>query len=105
MANETIFTSQTPNNSSAVAGTSRSLAMKWSTNATGKRVIGGRVWIPDTGLQAGMRWQLWQAPSTILQNILLDGHSGTPSSWMDVNGITTELITQSQNYFVGLFIP
>lgn len=105
MATETIFTSQTPNQESAVGGTARMLAMKWKTNATGKRVTAMRVWLPSTGLQTGMRCQLWRAPSTLLQNILLDGHSGTPSSWMPVSGVSVENITPNQDYYAAFFIP
>lgn len=105
MALETIYNAETPGSTDAVAGTARMLGMKWDTSATGKVVTGGRVWIPATGLEAGMRWQLWEAPSTLLQDILLDGHSGTPDSWMPIVGVTTETITQSQDYYVTFYIP
>lgn len=105
MALETIYNAETPGSTDGVAGTARMLGMKWDTSSTGKQVTGGRVWIPATGLAAGMRWQLWEAPSTLLQDILLDGHSGTPDSWMPIVGVTNEAITQSQDYYVTFYIP
>lgn len=105
MTSETIFTSQTPSLTDAVSGVARQLGMKWSTSASGKRVTGGRVWIPDTGKPTGMRWQLWQAPSTLLQDILLDSMSGSANSWMTVTGVTPQNITASQNYYVTEYFP
>lgn len=102
---ETIFTSQTPNNTSAVGGVARQLGMKWKTSAANKQVTGGRVWLGALGLQTGMRWQLWQAPSTLLVDILLDGHSGSPNSWLNVVGIPTTAITQNQDYYVTHYWP
>lgn len=104
---ETIFAAQTPNQESAVGGTARMLAMKWKTNLTGQKATSMRVWIPSTGLQTGMRAQLWEAPSTLLsgRDILLDGMSGTPNSWMNVVGFPSTNITQNQNYFAALYIP
>jgi hypothetical protein len=102
---ETIFNAQTPGSESAVAGTARSLGMKWQTSGSGKQVTGGRVWIPTTGKPTGMRWQLWQFPSTLLQDIVLDSMSGTPASWMTVTGITPQAITAATNYIVVCYIP
>ena len=105
MTTETIFTAQVPSLTDGVAGTARQLGMKWSTSASGKQVTGGRVWVPDTGKPTGMRWQLWQAPSTLLQDILLDSQSGTANTWMTVSGITPQNITASQDYYVTEYIP
>lgn len=105
MTTETIFTAQVPSLPDGVGGTARQLGMKWSTSGSGKQVTGGRVWVPDTGKPTGMRWQLWQAPSTLLQDILLDSQSGTANTWMTVSGVTPQNITASQDYYVTEYIP
>lgn len=105
MAVETILTSQTPGTNDPTGANNQSLGWKWKTSASGKQVVSGRVWIPSTGKPTGMRWQLWQYPSTLLQDILLDSHSGSASSWMNVDGITPQNITADTFYIVNEFIP
>jgi len=105
VATETIFTSQTPNGVDTVSGVARMLGMKWKTSSTGKRVTGGRIWIGANGLQTGMRWQLWQAPSTLLVDILLDGMSVTNNAWNSVAGIPSTDVTQNQDYYVTHYYP
>lgn len=100
----------------SVDGTARNLGEEWSTSAANKKVTAMRVWVSSSGKPTGMRAQLWQHPSTLIKDILLDSLSAPPSlpDWLDVPPATFSAagpttgeinVTQNQHYIASEYIP
>lgn len=99
-----VYTTQNFGETDTVAGVSRQLGTEFATDQTGKQAERIRVWIPST-YPTGMRATFWQAPSTLLQNILLDSESPVAGGWHIVTGFTPHTLIQNQHYFVTEWIP
>lgn len=101
---DTIFTSETP----ATDDTSSSLqnlGMRFQVSASGKAAVGGRVWIPATGLATGCVWQLWDTTSPLspIATFNLDSATGT-SAWFPF-AISPVNLTASRDYVVAIHHP